>query len=74
MVLSKPDDHIVAPRLFKWMFFFTLCAGSAVCAQAQDARANNADESWTATTQTSIDNTNPAADDGEPHQVRQSEC
>ena len=59
MVLSKPDDHIVAPRLFKWMFFFTLCAGSAVCAQAQDARANNADESWTATTQTSIDNTNP---------------
>ncbi|MGB0001467.1 MAG: hypothetical protein WBQ04_15240 [Candidatus Acidiferrales bacterium] len=41
------------------MIFLTLCAGSAVCAQAQDARANTADESWTATTQTSIDNTNP---------------
>ncbi len=59
MLLSKPDDHVVAPRLFKWMIFLTLCAGSAVCAQAQDARANTADESWTATTQTSIDNTNP---------------
>ena len=59
MVLSNPDDHIVAKQLFKWMIFLTLCAGSAVCVQAQDARSNNADESWTATSQTSIDNTNP---------------
>jgi len=59
MVLSKPDDHVVAPRLFKWMIFLTLCASSAVCVQAQDARSNNTDESWTATTQTSIDNANP---------------
>ncbi len=59
MVLSKPDDHVVAPQLFRWMIFLTLCAGSVGCALAQDARANNTDESWTATTQTSIDNTNP---------------
>ncbi len=50
MVSSKPDDHILAPQLFTWMVFLTLCAGSAVCVQAQDARSNNAEESWTATT------------------------
>jgi hypothetical protein len=59
MVLSKPNDHVVAKHLFKWMILGVLSVGSAVCAQAQDARPDNADESWTATTQTSIDNTNP---------------
>ena len=36
-----------------------LCVGSAVCAEAQD-EPNNTNESWTATTQTSVDNTNPS--------------
>jgi len=36
-----------------------LCAGSVVSAQAQDAQPNTS-ESWTATTHTSRDNTNPS--------------
>jgi hypothetical protein len=34
--------------------------GSAICAEAQDAQPNNIKESWTATTQTSVDNANPS--------------
>jgi hypothetical protein len=37
-----------------------LCLGSAVWAQAQDAQPKNTNESWTATTQTSVDYSNPA--------------
>lgn len=37
-----------------------LCAGSVVCARAQDAQPNEPNESWTATTQTSEDNANPS--------------
>ena len=37
-----------------------LCIGSAVCVRAQNAQTNKTDESWTATTQTSIDHANPS--------------
>ena len=40
------------------MISVILCSGSAVCAEAQD-EPNSTNESWTATTQTSIDNTSP---------------
>ena len=42
------------------IFSVILCVGSAVCVRAQDAQANKTDESWTATTQTSIDHANPS--------------
>jgi hypothetical protein len=41
------------------MFSVILGVGSAVCAQAQDAHPNNTNESWTTTTQASVDNTGP---------------
>jgi len=40
------------------MISVVLCAGSAIRGQAQDVQQNSTDESWTATTATSIDNTN----------------
>jgi hypothetical protein len=42
------------------MISVILSVGSAVCAKAQDAQPNNTNESWTATTQTSVENTNPS--------------
>jgi hypothetical protein len=46
--------------LVTFVFAVILCVGSVVCAQGQDAQPNNTDESWTATTQTSVVNTNPS--------------
>jgi hypothetical protein len=37
-----------------------LCVGSVVYAQAQEAQPNNTNESWTATAQTSVYNSNPS--------------
>lgn len=37
-----------------------LCVGSAVCAQAQDAQPGGSGESWTVTTETSVNNSNPS--------------
>ena len=42
------------------IFSMILCVGSAVRVRAQDAQENKTDESWTATTQTSIDHANPS--------------
>jgi hypothetical protein len=64
MASSKPENQVAVSTtelLIKSMISVVLCVGSAVCAQAaQDARPNGTDESWTATTQTSVDNTNPS--------------
>jgi len=46
--------------LVKSMIAVILCVGSVVCAQAQDAQPNNKNESWTATTQSSVGSTNPS--------------
>ncbi len=45
--------------LIRSMISVILCVGSAARAQAQDAQPKSVDESWTATTQTHVDNTNP---------------
>ena len=42
------------------MISVILCVGLAVSAQAQEARPNDTNESWTATAQTSGDNANPS--------------
>lgn len=49
-------------RVAKWTIAAILCAGSCVTARAQDAQPSDnqsSNQSWTATTQTSVDNINP---------------
>lgn len=63
MAISKPkrQDAVCAVELLtRSIFCLVLWAGAALCVQAQDAQPNNPDGSWTATTQTSVDNTNPS--------------
>ena len=53
--------EVSATKLLAYSIFSViLCVGSAVCVRAQDAQTNKTDESWTATTQTSIDHANPS--------------
>ena len=63
MASSRPKNRVAVSAtelLVKSMISVILCVGSVLCAQAQDAQPNNSNESWTATTQTSVDNTNPS--------------
>jgi hypothetical protein len=63
MRFSKPENHVAACAvkiLTKAMVAAVLCAGTAFYAQAQDAQQKSGDESWTATTETSDANANPA--------------
>ena len=63
MASSQPENRVAVSAtelLVKSMISVILCVGSVLCAQAQDAQQNNTNESWTATTQTSVDNTNPS--------------
>jgi hypothetical protein len=63
MASSQPKNRFAVSAtkfLVKSMIAVILCVGSVVCAPAQDAQPNNANESWTATTQTSIGSTNPS--------------
>lgn len=62
MALSQFDNPIDASLtkfLIKPMISVILCVGAAVCAQAQNTQPNSTNESWTATTQTSLENTSP---------------
>jgi hypothetical protein len=61
MASSKRENRVASATklLVKSMIVVILCAGSVICAQAQDAKPNNANESWTATTQ-SPDNITPS--------------
>lgn len=62
MALSKRESQAAAAPaklLITPMISVMLCIGSAPRAQAQDAQPKSADQSWTATTQTHVDNTNP---------------
>jgi hypothetical protein len=62
MALSKREDLATAfptKLLITPMISVILCIGSAARAQAQDAQPKSVDESWTATTQTHVDNTTP---------------
>ena len=57
----KDRFEVSATELLAYSIFSViLCVGSAVCVRAQDAQTNKTDESWTATTQTSIDHANPS--------------
>ena len=63
MASSQPKNRVAVSAtelLVKSMISVILCVGSVLCAQAQDAQPNNTNESWTATTQTSVDNPNPS--------------
>ncbi|MGB9243243.1 MAG: hypothetical protein WCC03_07830 [Candidatus Acidiferrales bacterium] len=58
---SQPDNQDSRPatgQLTKFLIILILSLGSSACVWAQDAQPKK-DESWTATSQTSIDNTNP---------------
>ncbi len=46
-------------RLVKSAFFLVLCFGTAVCSEAQDTQPNSPSDSWTSTTQTSVDHASP---------------
>ncbi len=62
MAVSQLEDRLAGSMIRFWrnsMLSVILCVGSAVCARAQEAQPNKANESWTATTQTSVDNTSP---------------
>jgi hypothetical protein len=58
---GKNQDPVSATKLLiESIFYLVLCVGTAVCAQAQSVQPNSTDESWTAATQTSAENTNPS--------------
>jgi len=62
MAPSQRENRIAVSAtnlLLTSMISAILCAGSIVCAEAQDAQPNT-NESWTATTQTSADNASPS--------------
>jgi hypothetical protein len=63
MACSKAENQVVGSAtelLIKSMISVILCIGSGVGAQAQNTQPNSSDESWTATTEASLDNTNPS--------------
>jgi hypothetical protein len=61
MALAQSNNQVRRPAirfLLGWMIVAVLCASSCVPARAQDAQPSN-NQSWTATKQTSVANTNP---------------
>jgi hypothetical protein len=63
MASSTPENQVAVSAikpLIKSMISVVLCVGSAFCAHAQDAQRNSTDGSWTAATETSAVNQNPA--------------
>ncbi len=62
MASFQPENRVAVSAtkpLVKSMISVILCAGSAVCVQPQETQPKSIDEFWTATAQTSVDNTNP---------------
>lgn len=63
MALSHHDNSVAlmptTKHLTRLMVSLILVFGLAICARAQNTKPSNTDESWTATNQTSIENTNP---------------
>jgi hypothetical protein len=61
MAYSKPENPVAASTLLiNLIISLVFCFGSAVSTPAQDAQRNGSDESWSATTETSVKNANPA--------------
>jgi hypothetical protein len=76
MTCLKPENQVTVyatKLLIKSMISVVLFLGSAVCAQAQDPQPNSSAEAWTATTETSVANTNPSRTT-ERRKVWQPEC
>ena len=62
MAFLKSEDHfsVSAIRLFvKSLLVIALGVGPFVVARAQDSQSNKADESWTATAESNVENLNP---------------
>jgi len=62
MTFSTPENQVTVhgtKLLVKSAFSLVLCISTAVCAEAQNAQPNSTDQSWTSTTQTSVDHTSP---------------
>jgi hypothetical protein len=63
MALLGPENRVATTTtkiLVNSMIVMIFCASSAIRGQAQDVQQNSTDESWTATTETSVDNPNPS--------------
>jgi hypothetical protein len=63
MALSEfdvPIDASLTRSLTKSIISVIFCVAGAICAQAQNAQPSSTNESWTATTQTSVANTSPS--------------
>jgi hypothetical protein len=58
--LDNPIDALSTKFIIKLIISVIFCALAPVCAQAQNAQPNCTTESWTATTQTSLQNTSPS--------------
>jgi hypothetical protein len=60
-VYSKPENKVaVSTLLVNLLISAVFCLGSAVSTPAQDAQRNSSDESWTATSETSVKNAIPS--------------
>jgi hypothetical protein len=61
MTYSKPEKQFAVSRLLiNLVISVFFCFGTAVSTQAQDAQRNSSDESWSATTETSVNNAIPS--------------
>jgi hypothetical protein len=63
MAFLKSEDHfsLAATRLFvKPLLVIFLCTGPFAVARAQDSQSNKGDETWTTTSESKGENTNPA--------------
>jgi hypothetical protein len=63
MAMSRFDNSMDASStkfLIKLIISVISCVGAAVCARAQNAQPNSTNESWIATTQSSLRNTSPS--------------
>ncbi len=62
MASSQPENRVAVSAtklLAKSTIFVILCFGSVICTRGQDAPPEQTNETWTATTQASADNTSP---------------
>jgi hypothetical protein len=58
--LDNPIDALSTKFIIKLIISVIFCALAPVCAQTQNAQPSGTTESWTATTQTSLQNTSPS--------------
>jgi hypothetical protein len=62
MASSQPENRVAVSAtklLLKSTISVILCFGSVICTHGQDAPPDQTNETWTATTQASVDNTSP---------------